>query len=311
MKRSAAIITALVLCLCVRGQHYLDIQAGCGVGSLGYELTGGRTSPSLSYVFGAGYTWFMLPSVGVQMGVQVSRTATMSSLTEPMKWTEDADGRRLKDYMGEEYTHCTNISRWHEHQELWMLQIPLGFRFRQYPPVSRQNAAFSRFGVILAGGVMAGIPLRSRYRLQEGHLTHTGWYEQWRLLLHDVPGRFEEEEFASQEGTFSRYLKPFSLSVYGEAGMLVRLSERVEVAIMAYITYMPVDLLSVPLNERNALGFASEQNGYTFMNAYDGILGTDKTGSVRPWSVGLKAQLTLFPGKTEKEKRRCMCAEMR
>ena len=113
--------------------HYIDIEVGGGIGGLGYELDGGRTFVSPSFSVGAGYTWFFLPIAGLQTGVRLTRIATTAMLTEPMEWRTGADDGRLRDYMGEEYTHRASFNDWKEREQMWLLQIPIGLPpFRQY-----------------------------------------------------------------------------------------------------------------------------------------------------------------------------------
>ena len=288
-------------------RHYIDLEAGMGVGSLGYELKGGKTLLTPSFTFGAGYTWFFLPSVGVHTGVDVSRTASLAMLTDVMEWSTWPDGTGLTDYMGEAYTHRTHFSDWREKQQVWFLQVPVGLRFRQYAPVSRQNSAFSRFGLQAGAGILLSMPVRANYHHTSGELVHSGWYEQWHLLLHDIPGRFETEPFTAQREPISGSLKRFVLSVYAETGLLVRPDERTELSFLLYVQWMPQDVLSVRSDECPSLGFASEANGYTFMYVYHGLIGTSQTTALHPWCTGLKICLSLYPGKTAAEKKRCMC----
>lgn len=317
MKRFVAIANSFLFCILAASaqirtdlqtpvpSHYIDVQAGGGIGGLGYELNGGHTLNAPSLFIEAAYTWFILPSAGLQTGIQITRIATTAVLTEPMEWRTGEDGTRLTDYMGEEYTHRASFNDWREKQQIWFLQIPIGARFRHF-------AAFnSRFGMHAAAGALVSFPISSHYRLLSGSVTHTGWYDQWRLLLHDIPGRFETESFAKQQESFSKYLKPFSLSVYAEAGVLVRLSERAEMMLAAYAQWMPLDLEAALPNEREPLGFASERNTYSFMSEYHGIIGTDKTGAIHPWSAGIKIGLSIWPGTTSDQRRRCMCESMK
>ena len=285
-------------------RHYLEVQGGAGTGGLGYELSGGRTTAAPSFFFGAGYTWFFIPSAGFQTGVQLSYTGTTAVLTEPMEWRTWQDGSRLTDYMGEQYTHRASFENWKEYQQIWQLQVPIGLRFRHFA------AAHSRFGIHVGAGILLSIPIRANYTLMSGEVTHTGWYEEWRLLLHDVPGRFETEPYARQKEPFSRYLRSVSITAYAEAGILIRLNERSELSVGAYVHWMPQDLVSVKPAQRDPLGFSSERNGYSFMSAYHGIVGTDKTSAVHPWSVGVKAGLSFWPGKTAVQRKRCLCEGM-
>lgn len=285
-------------------QHYIDMQAGAGIGGLGYDLEGGYTQIAPSFDFGVGYTWFFLPAAGFQTGVHIARIASTAVLTEPMEWRTWQDDTRLTDYMGEEYTHRASFADWREEQQVWLIQIPLGLRFRHFANMN------SRYGLHVAAGALLTIPLRANYTLASGEVTHTGWYENWRLLLHDVPGRFETEAFAKQKESFKSHLRSFDVSVYAEAGMLIRLDERVELILAAYVQWMPHDFLAATSHKRENVGFATERNSYAFMPEYHGIIGTDKTGALHPWGAGVKVGLSVWPGETSVQKRRCMCDQI-
>lgn len=285
-------------------RHYIEVQVGAGTGGLGYELNGGHTLAAPSFFFGAGYTWFFIPSAGFQTGVQLSYTGTTAMLTEPMEWRTWQDGSRLTDYMGEQYTHRASFENWKEYQQVWLLQVPVGLRFRHFA------APHSRFGIHAGAGILLSVPIRANYTLLSGEVTYTGWYEEWRLLLHDIPGRFETETFARQKEPFRNRLQSAAVTAYAEVGILIRLNERSELSVGAYVHWMPQDLVSVKPAQRDPLGFSSERNGYSFMSAYHGIIGTDKTGAVRPWSAGLKAGLSFWPGRTAVQRKRCLCEGM-
>ena len=45
--------------------HNIDITAGGGIGSLGYDLQGGRQYPAYTWSAGLGYTWFFVPETGL------------------------------------------------------------------------------------------------------------------------------------------------------------------------------------------------------------------------------------------------------
>ncbi len=306
----------LLLCLLLAGRgmvypqngfypsHYIDIEAGGGVGGLGYELDGGRTFVAPSFSFGAGYSWFFLPMAGLQTGVRVTRIATTAMLTEPMEWRTGADDGRLRDYMGEEYTHRASFTNWREREQMWLLQVPVGLRFRHF------IGNDARYGLHASVGALLSVPLRANYTLLSGEVTHTGWYEQWRLLLHDLPGRFETESYARHEASFASRLRPLGFSAYAEAGLLVRLTERAQLVVAAYVQWMPMDFASMKSGKHIPIGFATERNNYTFMSEYQGLVGTDKTSAVRPWSAGVKVALSLWPGKTAAQRKRCMCEMM-
>ena len=280
-------------------KHYLDIHAGSGVSSMGYTPEGGRLQPGASFSIGAGYTWFFRPYMGLQTGIQMTRVASTASLTEGMEWSQWQDGSPLTDYMGEAYIHRTSFAGWKEKQEAYLLQIPIGLRFRYFR--DRESMA----GLHAAFGAKLSLPVLSRYAHTSGTVTHTGWYPQWQLELYDLPGRFETEPFTTkQEESLGSRLHKVNAEAYAELGTIIRLNRKTELFFAAYAQYMLNDFSAVKRDDRKALGFSNAHNNYAFMEAYRGLIGTDHVGAMHPWAAGIKIGVSLWPGKTEKEKKR-------
>ena len=280
-------------------KHYIDIHAGGGVSSLGYTLEGGNTMIGASFSVGAGYTWFFLPYMGLQTGVQFTRVASTATLTRPLQWDKWPDGSPLTDYMGERYIHRTTFDGWKEKQQSYLLQIPIGLRFRHFADRDSKAGLHAAFGVNLS------LPVLSNYAHTAGAVIHKGWYEQWQLELYDLPGRFETEPFvAKQEESIGSKLNTINAEVYAELGTSIRLNQRTELFIAAYAQYMLNDFSAVKRDARTPLGFSNTHNNYAFMSAYRGLIGTDKIGAMHPWVAGLKIGVSISPIKTEKEKKR-------
>lgn len=293
------LLVALHLFAAKPAAHYIDIHAGAGVSSLGYAIDGGNSRPGASFTVGAGYTWFFLPFMGLQTGVQCTRIASVASLTEPMEWKYWQDGSPLTDYMGEDYIHRTSFDGWKEKQQAYLIEIPVGLRFRYF----RSNN--SRAGLHAAFGANIALPVSAHYTRTAGDITHTGWYPQWQLELHDLPGRFETEPFTSkQEESFCSKLQKVNAEAYAELGTILRLNEKFELFVAAYARYMINNCSSVKRDERTPLGFANSRNNYAFMAPYHGLIGTDKIGAMHPWVAGIKIGLSIWPGKTDKEKKK-------
>ena len=276
-------------------KHYIDMYAGVGVSGLGYDLLNGRTLPTASFTLGGGYTWFFRPYMGLQTGFHFTRYAANAQLTDRMEWPGQTDTDN------QPYTHLVDFDNWHEVQQSYMLSLPIGLRFRY-----RKNQD-QRAGLHAAFGVQLAIPLVSNYVHKAGSVIHSAWYEQWQLYLHDIPGRFETEPFTTrQEESIQRRLNPINLGTYAELGTTIRLNERSDMIIAAYVHYLLNSLSAVKRDERVPLGFANEHNGYSFMPEYRGLVGTTQVGAMHPWTAGVKLQLSIWPGQTERQKKRVL-----
>lgn len=283
-------------------KHYIDMHAGAGVSGFGYSLTGGHNAPAATFSLGAGYTWFFRSSIGLQTGFAFTRLANNAHLTEPMQWTQ------LTDYQGEEYTHITSFDHWRERQQAYLIEIPIGLRFRYR---KRQD---DRAGLHAAAGISLAFPFISGYKHTSGTITHSAWYEQWHLELHDLPGRYETEAFiAGQEESLKPLLSPVNLFLKAEIGTIIRINDRSDFVLAAYTSFMPNNFSTVKRDERIPLGFHPTQfaapvneQQYAFMPYYQGLLVTDHASALHPWTAGIKLQLSIWPGQTERQKKRIL-----
>lgn len=274
--------------------HNIDITAGGGIGSLGYDLQGGRQYPAYTWSAGLGYTWFFVPGTGLQTGVQLTRLGSVASLTGCYVWQD-----LLTDASGDQYEHRMTFADWYEQQETYLLEIPLGFTLHHY---GRNNP---RAGVYAALGAKLQIPLFADYRHHSGSVTHSGYYPYWDLTLQDLPDRFiTEQTDVPQQGSFLQHLNRWNAAVYMELGTTIRCGAHTELIISAYGQYTVTDLLATPVSRLTSLGFANSRNGYTFMPEYHGLIGTKAITSLHPWTAGIKLGLSVWTGKTDEQKRR-------
>lgn len=274
-------------------KHYIDIYAAGGVSSLGYSLEGGKTSLGIAFSAGLGYTWFFRPVIGLQTGVSLTRLATKATLVNEMQWAG------LTDYAGDEYIHRTAFSDWTEKQQAYLVEIPLGLRFRYFANKDSKAGLHAAFGAKLA------MPVIANFKHASGAVTHYAWYDYWQLELRDLPGRFETETIATpQEESVRDKLNVVNAEAYAELGIALRAGERTEISIAAYGQYLINDFCAVKRENRTPLGFANAHNNYSFMTEYHGLIGTNKIGAMHPWMAGLKIGVSVWPGKTDKQKKK-------
>lgn len=275
-----------------RFSHYIDIHAAGGVSRMEYSLIGGANGITPAFSVGAGYTWFFHRSVGLQLGLHFTRVASDAKMTDPMQWNS------IADYQGDIYDHRMSFGDWHEKQQSYLLEVPLGLRFRYHKDDHRA-------GLHAAFGAKLAIPVLSNYATL-GSVTHSAWYDQWKLELHDLPGRFETESFDPKQRTdIDRRLHKWNAEAYAEIGMNIRLNIRADLLIAAYAQYMFTNFSATADDAHTPLGFATDHNNaYAFMTTYDGLIGTDRIGSIHPWIAGLKLGFSIYPGYTREQRRR-------
>lgn len=272
-------------------RHYIDFSVGAGASSMGYSLSGGTTSVQPAFTAGVGYSGFFLPWMGMQTGISATCFASKATLTDERIWIGQVDD------MNDAYDHHVSMDDWQETQQVWCLEVPLGLRFR--------TTTAKRANLYAVAGAKLAIPIYATYTRQPASLTHYGYYGQWDLTLHNLPGRFETESFPDKQEDFIRSkLRTFNAEVFTEVGISIRLNHRSELYVAAYGQYMVNNFSAVAETDRMPLGFRTAKNNYAFMRAYAGLIGSESVGAIHPWVVGVKAGLSIWPGKSDEQRRR-------
>lgn len=272
-----------------KGSFY-QIAAGGGVSSLQYDLQGGSTHlyPSLNLQFG--YTYYFNKYAGITTGLQYDTYTTRAVMNSPLEWND------LYDYMYDRYNHYTEFNNWQERQTIHSLEIPLGLalKFKQ-----------KKAGVYVNLGAKLGIAVDQHYKNTRGTVTHYAYYPYWNVTMRDLPGRYETEDYSGTTQSLDN-LHRFNGIGYAEIGTLIELNPHTDLTIGAYANIYINNACKFTAEQRQDLGFATRINNYgSFMNPYNGLIGTTQAGSVvRPWSAGLKIGISITPQRTDKEKER-------
>lgn len=230
MKRIAIIS---ILCCALAAQtvcaeqttHHIDIQAGGGIGSLDYRLPEGKVYPAYMWTAGVGYTWYFLPVLGLQTGVQVTRLGSIGALNGDLAAEE-----MLLDSEGEAYIPHTHYTNWHDTREAYFVEVPLAFRVRWYEGKNRA-------GLHAAIGAKLSVPVYARHMHLGGTISHYGYYPEWDLTLRDLPDRFTTEEPAREQQQITQTLRRWNAALYAELGTTVRCAPHTEFMIAAYAQY--------------------------------------------------------------------------
>lgn len=287
-KDMAADSTVVTACSLPTGS-FLQIGGGIGVSELNYTLAGGTIAPQFpSFTANVGYAYYFLPYMGIGVGVGVSNYGTAATFTESQVWSG------LTDEFGDEYEHRTDIVAWREKQQSYLLEVPVALRFR--------HNFGRRVGLFVHLGAKFAMPVYSTRKLTDATISHKGYYPYWNQLFHDLPGRFETETFAKTTHETKQFARYYA-TVFAEMGVNVTLTKRIDLLLGVYATCGTFNFNATKEADLQPLGFANDDNNYaSFMPTYNGLLATKNTGSVLPWSVGLKAEFNFFVGRTAEQK---------
>lgn len=222
--------------------HNIDITAGGGIGSLDYKLPEGKTYPAYSWTAGIGYTWYFLPVLGLQTGVQVTRLGTIATMTG-----EHASGQTVPDSEGDAYIPYTNYTDWRDMREAYFIEVPLAFRVRWYN-------GNTRAGLHVAVGTKLCVPVSARHAHIGGVISHYGYYPEWDLMLRDLPERFTTEQPEPYSERITSRLRRWNAALCAELGTTVRCAPHTEFVVAAYAQYMVTEIAQPELRTPWAAG---------------------------------------------------------
>ena len=275
-----------------------EFEGGLGVGSylfdqLGSSYSAPHTQNKIKFPAwhaGIGINYYFVPWMGIGTGAQFSAYPNRASITKA--WTQTT-----QDVYNDEYTITSTPNKLREDQNIYMVEIPLALKFRARPGV---------VGFTGTAGVKIGIPVATNQNLgANGMMENSVYYPFYDLTMSNVPGVVENLSIPSDKGRLGTgHLRTLNYAAYLELGMLIRLHQRVELAIAAYGNYYFTDLLESRSNV--ALGFADGRTTgkypMPYNESYAGVLRSNEVKELHPWSVGLKIGLQINANRTKAQR---------
>jgi len=317
MKRIYLIASVLMAAASLSAKHYPDsvqqqsrqepniaygwnfeFGGGLGVGSYTYSQLGTSFSPAhvVNHIqFPAwhaeiGINYYFVPWMGLGTGVQFGAYPNRAAIEKP--WTQ-----QTLDVYGDDYTITSMPNKLNEVQNLYMVEVPIALKFRARPGI---------VGFTGTAGVKLGIPVMNQQKLASGGaVDNSVYYPLYDLTMREVPTVVENLPISSDKSSIpSHYLRTLNWAAYAEIGMLVRLHQRVDLAIAAYANYYFTDLLEKHGTE--ALGFYDGRTAgeyqMPYTQAYTGVLRTNEVQTLHPWSVGLKIGIQINANRTKAQR---------
>ena len=275
-----------------------EFEGGLGVGSYLYEQLGSSYSAPHTkntihfpaWHAGVGINYYFVPWMGIGTGAQFSAYPNRASVSK--LWSQDA-----KDDYGDNYTITSTPAKLHEDQNIYMVEIPIALKFRARPGVA---------GFTGTAGIKIGIPMITNQKLSDnGVMENSVHYPFYNLTMSNVPGVVEDLTIPSANGKLQTdHLRMLNYAAYVELGMLIRLHQRVDLAIAAYGNYYFTDLMESHSNLN--LGFADGRTTgkypMPYTEPYIGVMRTNEVKELHPWSVGLKIGLQINANRTKAQR---------
>ena len=325
MKKTFLIASILLVAASVSAKHYPDsimqaskeephiaygwnfeFSGGLGAGSYEYKqlfakwpegydrhITNKVNFPAWNAAIGINY--YFVSWMGIGTGVEFGAYTNNAAVTKA--WT--ANGI---DKYGDDYTITAQPTNLSEYQNIYMLEVPIALKFRARPGV---------VGFTATAGVKLGFPMMNNYKLgNNGTMNNSVRYDLWDLTLQDVPTVIEDVSIPSQgkQQMEKTAFKMLNYAAYAEIGMLIRLHQRIELALSAYANYYFTDVLTheTPAYGTTELGFGVSPTvgEYTmpYNTDYNGVLRTKEVVELHPWSVGLKIGIQINANRTKAQR---------
>lgn len=276
----------------------LQAYLGGAYTSLGYGLEQGKNLGGIGGELSLRYAYFFTPEWGLGLGVDFSTYQSVAKLNGLYTW------EGVTDSEGERYDHNAYTHDWKEQQRNYTLAIPLTAQY--------QHMFNDKIGVFAAVGGFVGLPMLadnlSVYGMKGGTLEHQGYYDKWHLTLDGIHSHdfYTEEATSFNKEKQTLYLQSLSYGVKADVGALLPLTEKMDLFVGAYFNMACNDL--TPTDEpQHELGwrrndYAGDEafKNHTFMNDYQGVVGSTEASAVRPWAVGVKVGIHFRPGKKPK-----------
>jgi len=317
MKRIYVIASVLMVAASLSATHYPDsvrqqskqepniaygwnfeFGGGLGVGSYTYSQLGATFKPAHvvnkvhfpAWHAELGINYYFVPWMGLGTGLQFSAYPNRAAIDKA--WTQKG-----LDAYGDDYTITSQPDKLNEYQHLYMVEIPFALKFRARP---------GKVGFTGTAGVKLGLPVINKQRLDAGGtMNNSVYYPLYDLTMHDVPTVLENLSIPSDKSELSsHYLRTLNWAAYAELGMLIRLHQRVDLAIAAYANYYFTDLL----NRHGSIDLAFYDGRTTgeypvpYTQAYEGVLRTNEVETLHPWSVGLKIGIQVNANRTKAQR---------
>ncbi len=271
MKKQLILFISLVITTLSQAQesgNYLHLNIGSGQHNLLYTLKDGTQTAQSGYTANLAFSHFFTPTIGIQTGIGIQTFSALSTLN----LTESTPAI---DSDGDTYIHKSKFNNWQESQQVLFVEVPLTAQFTH-----RFN---DKIGLLVTAGAKVSIPVNATYKTIGGEIVTSGYYPQFNIELTDLPQHGFTTITQSYTGKYS--FNPACMAI-AELGGTYKLSEKIDLYIGGYFNYGLNNILK-----------PDTKTLYEPDGTYNGVMETNQTTSLKPFSLGVKLGLYLKLGK--------------
>lgn len=320
MKRIFFVLVAVVAMQTAFAQEkglHLTLGGGLGWTNFAYELEGGSNKGRLGYGGTLGAQYFFNMNWGISLAAEIYVFNTQSRYngnlnTAPVKADFEVTSENNRGFMfpgqiddeGDKYDFYLHLRNWKENQKTTFFEIPLMLMYQ------KKYGRLERRGLYFGLGPKLQIPISSTFERYKGDVVTYGFYEIFRgqesnhwFGKNGESSDMPHHAFGTnpkRNWTGDNTLKT-GVSIVGEFGFLFSLgrSGRVDLSLGVVADY---GLMNISNEKKELLGPVS---GVTQQDAdvvagnvfYNGILNSDQTQHINPWSIRGKVGLRVKLGK--------------
>jgi len=266
MKKSILLSLLILLSISLMSQEkgsYISIWGGAGPTGFKYKMNGiNFATPKNDILLGgqAGlqFSYYFTKHVGLSLGAGVSHYRTKALLSGDFREDKWFD---LGNYVDndfalhpKDYQLRVRTQNWEEYQSGKFIEVPLLINFQ------KKFGEKEYFGLYLSLGAKFQYAFSAKYAIVDGDnedqhkLMISGYYPEDNMELGGFGGKpMPYHAFSSiynpgevlSDGT-GKYKFKFNIAAVGEAGILISLSRRVDIALGAFIDYGLMDINRKP-----------------------------------------------------------------
>lgn len=242
--------------------HYLLTDIGGGLHTLLYHPQGVENSVGAGGLFEVRYQY--IPNhIGFGAGLQLSTHQSESILN----YSYSQEIRHTDNNL--ECIQTTEFHNWKESQDIFTIEIPLLFEYK--------TNLSEKWLLSMDAGIVVSIPLKGRYKVEEGYLETFGYFGSTNIVYKDLYNHGFLVDNNKEEETIDNLR--CSLGAQAEIGALRSLGKKCALYLGLYVNYGLTDCTK------------DVDKPLFFQEGYTGILSCDKTKGTHLLETGAKIGL--------------------
>lgn len=264
--------------------HHFAINIGGGLHTMITDPQNGQWGIGFGGLFEMKYQ-LLSKHIGLSIGGKLSmhNGSTTADFSEQTYRTHMGNGQMCR--------FTTTYQGWKEKESLWTVEIPI-----QMIIASGINKPWNFHAAL---GVSAYLPINGKYNVTEGNITTTGYFEQTKIEMHDLPtygfGTIEASSIKKEDIDYAR----FGLNGIVDLGLLHNITHEAGLYIGIYGSYGILNAYKG--NDALPYEYSANGNGAIKGFQYAGLYNSNYISKILPVEAGVKLGILFSFHDTKKE----------